>query len=144
MAKTKTDEKAMMIKLSDTSFVFTDPAEDIRGRKVIVSNREEVGVVDDLFIDQGEEKVRFLEVSAGGFFGVGDTKFLLPVDVITGINADEVLIDKTREHVAGAPRYSPELVDVRFLTNMFDYYGYKPYWKRAYVYPPYPYYSLMP
>jgi sporulation protein YlmC with PRC-barrel domain len=144
MAKAKTDEKAMMIKLSDTSFVFTDPAEDIRGRKVIDSNREEIGAVDDLFIDQVEEKVRFLEVSAGGFLGVGDTKFLIPVDSITGINANVVHIDKTREHVAGAPRYSPELVDARFLTNVFDYYGYKPYWKGAYVYPPYPHYPLIP
>jgi sporulation protein YlmC with PRC-barrel domain len=144
MAKAKADEKAVMIKLSDTPFVFTDPAEDIRGRKVIDSNREEIGVVDDLFIDQGEEKVRFLEVSSGGFFGVGDTKFLIPVDVITGVSEDEVRIDKTREHVAGAPRYSPELVDARFLTNMFDYYGYKAYWRRGYIYPPYPYYPPMP
>jgi sporulation protein YlmC with PRC-barrel domain len=144
MAKAKSDEKAMMVKLSDTTLVVTDPAQDIRGRTVVDTKREEIGKVDDLYIDQGEEKVRFLEVSAGGFLGLGDTKFLIPVDAITGISEDEVRIDKTREHVAGAPRYSPELVDTRLLTNMYDYYGSKPYWGRAYVYPPYPYYPPMP
>jgi sporulation protein YlmC with PRC-barrel domain len=144
MAKAKSDEKTMMVKLSDTTLVFTDRAQDIRGRTVVDSNREEIGEVDDLFIDQGEEKVRFLEVSSGGFLGLGETKFLIPVDAITGISENEVRIDKTRVHVAGAPRYSPELVDARFLTNMYDYYGYAPYWGRGYVYPPYPYYPPPP
>ncbi|HZS08754.1 MAG TPA: PRC-barrel domain-containing protein [Blastocatellia bacterium] len=144
MAKAKTDEKAMMVKLSDTTLVFTDPAQDIRGRKVVDRNGEEIGRLDDLFVDQGEEKVRFLEVSSGGFLGLGETKFLIPVDAITGIGKDEVHIDKTREHVAGAPRYSPELVDRRFVTSMYDYYGYAPYWGTGYLYPPYPYYPPMP
>jgi len=41
---------------------------------------------------------------------------------------DEVLIDQMRQYVAGAPRYALELAAVRFLTNVYDYYGYAPYW----------------
>jgi len=140
MAKAKLDESSVMVKLTDTTLSFSDPSEDIRGRKVYDSNREEIGEVDDLFVDQPEGKVRFLEVSSQGILGLGKTKFLIPVDAITSMSADEVRISQTREHLAGAPAYSPELVDRRFVTNLYGYYGYDPYWDKAYVYPPYPYY----
>ncbi|MBI1762751.1 MAG: PRC-barrel domain-containing protein [Acidobacteria bacterium] len=140
----KVDEKALLIRMSDSNLTFADGAQDIRRRKVVDSNGEELGKVDDLFVDQGEEKVRFLEISAGGFLGLGDTKFLLPVDAITSVKADELRIDRTRAHVAGAPRFSPELVDARFLTNIYEYYGYEPYWGAGYTSPRYPYYPTVP
>jgi len=143
MAKAKIDEQLILVKLSDTSLAFAEGAEDIRGRKVFDSNHEEIGEVNDLFIDQKEEKARFLEVASGGFLGLGSDKFLIPVDAITSISNDEVRIHKTREHVAGAPTYSPELVDQRFVTNMYNYYGYGPYWEKGYVYPPFPNYPPM-
>jgi sporulation protein YlmC with PRC-barrel domain len=144
MAKAELDNKALLVRLSDTNIKFVDSVEDIRGRKVFDRNGEEVGKVEELFIDQGEEKVRFLEISSGGFLGLGETRFLLPVDAITTINTDEVRVDQTREYVAGAPRYSPELVDADYLTGTYDYYGYKPYWGAAYSDPAYPYYVPMP
>jgi sporulation protein YlmC with PRC-barrel domain len=140
MAKAKTDEQSLMVKLSDTTFSFADGSEDVRGRKVVDSNGEEIGEVNDLFIDQKNQKVRFLEIASGGFLGLGATKFLIPVDAISGLSEDEVRIHKTREHVASAPAYSPELVDTRFVTNLYDHYGYGPYWEKGYNYPPYPYY----
>ncbi len=144
MAKAELDNKALLVRLSDTNIKFVDSVEDIRGRKVFDRNGEEVGKVEELFIDQDEERVRFLEISAGGFLGLGETRFLIPVDAITTINTDEVRVDQTREYVAGAPRYSPELVDADYLTGTYDYYGYKPYWGAAYSDPAYPYYVPMP
>jgi sporulation protein YlmC with PRC-barrel domain len=140
MAKAKLDKRPIMVRLSDTTLGFANRSEDIRGRTVYDSNREEVGEVDDLFVDQLSEKVRFLQVSSQGFLGLGRTKFLIPVDAITSISEDLVRISQTREQVAGAPAYSPELVDKRFVTNVYDYYGYDPYWEQGYVYPPYPNY----
>jgi len=143
-AKEQADEKGMMVRMSDSHLTFVDSAQDIRGRKVVDRNGEEIGSVEDLFVDPGEEKIRFLEVSSGGFLGLGETKFLIPVDAITSAQEDEVRIDQTRNHVAGAPQYAPELVDTRYLTDVYDYYGYAPYWGAGYVYPPYPYYPPMP
>ena len=93
---------------------------------VVDRNQEEIGKVQDLFVDQSEEKIRFLEISSGGFLGLGETKFLVPVDAITAVKENEVRIDQTRQHLAGAPSYAPELVDARYLTNVYDYYGYVP------------------
>jgi CBS domain-containing protein len=100
-----------------------------------------LGKVDDLFIDERERKVRFLEVASGGFLGLGATKFLLPVDAITRVTDDVVYINQSREHVAGAPHYDPTLVEERYMSDVYSHYGYPPYWGPDYRYPPYPYYS---
>ena len=47
---------------------------------------------------------------------------------ITRTTADAVYIGHTREHVAGAPRYEPHLVERRldYFFNLYPYYGYPP------------------
>ena len=130
-----------LVKLGDTDLTVADPKEDIRGRTVIDRNGEEIGRVDALLIDDRESKVRFLQVAAGGFLGIGEQTFLLPVDAITRITEDRVMVDQTRERVARSPVYDPNLVyDRDYYGELYGYYGYAPYWGRGYAYPPYPYY----
>ena len=73
-----------------------------------------------------ERKVRFMEVAFGGFLGLGESKSLIPVEAITRMTPDAVYIGHTRAHVAGAPRYDPDLVDTRLdnFFNLYPYYGY--------------------
>ena len=132
---------ASLRKLSDADLTVANPDEDIRGRKVVDRHGEEIGEVDDLLIDDRELKVRFLRVGSGGFLGLGEKKFLVPVDAITGISEDTVRIDRTREHVAGGPAYDPELADdSSYWDGIYTHYGYQPYWTSRYAYPAYPYY----
>jgi CBS domain-containing protein/sporulation protein YlmC with PRC-barrel domain len=135
------DMGAKLVRLSDTNLTLADRAEDIRGLKVLDMSEQELGTVNDLFIDEQENKVRFLEVSSGGFLGLGATKFLLPVEAISRITVDVVHINQSRELVAGAPQYDPTLVEERYVTDIYSHYGYPPYWGPSYHYPPYPYYS---
>jgi sporulation protein YlmC with PRC-barrel domain len=132
--------RAALVKLSDTNLTLANRAEDIRGRDVLDTAGEEIGKVDDLLIDEQEQKVRFLQVSSGGFLGLGATKFLIPVDAIMRMTEDAVYISQARERLAGAPRYDPSLVDERYLSDVYGYYGYSPYWGPDYRYPGYPYY----
>jgi sporulation protein YlmC with PRC-barrel domain len=134
------ETKAALVKLSDTELTLADRAEDIRGRKALDTAGEDLGEVDDLFIDDQEQKVRFLQISSGGFLGLGATKFLIPVDAIARITEDAVYINQSRERVAGAPRYDPALVDERYVSDLYGHYGYPPYWGPGYRYPLYPYY----
>ena len=131
---------ATLVKLSDSNRTVANPDEDVRGRKVVDRNGDDLGTVDDLMIDDRELKVRFLRIASGGFLGIGETHFMLPVDAITRITDDEVHVDQTRERIAGAPRYDPQLMDDHHWTDVYGYYGYAPYWGPGYVYPPYPYY----
>jgi CBS domain-containing protein/sporulation protein YlmC with PRC-barrel domain len=130
-----------LVRLSDTNLTLAEQAEDIRGLKALDSAGEELGTVNDLFIDEQERKVRFLEVASGGFLGLGATKFLLPVEAISRITPDVVHINQSRERVAGAPGYDPTLVEERYASDVYSHYGYPPYWRDDYHYPPYPYYS---
>lgn len=138
MAETHPTET--LVKLSDANLTVADQSEDIRGRKVLDKNGDEIGKVDDLMIDSQEHKVRLLQVESGGFLGLGETKVLIPVDAITKID-DHVHINHTRDHVARAPRYDPDLVkDERYLGGIYGHYGYGPFWGAGYIYPMYPYY----
>jgi sporulation protein YlmC with PRC-barrel domain len=134
------EAKATLVRLSDTELIVADRADDFRGRDVLDMASEQLGEVDDLFIDDRECKVRFLEVASGGFLGLGTKQFLIPVDAIIRITEDAVYISQSREHVAGAPAYDPTLLDEHYLGEVYGHYGYPPDWGMDYRYPPSPYY----
>ena len=137
---TQTDHSASLRSISDDKLETSDPAEDVRGRKVVDKVGEDIGHVDDLFVDDREHKVRLLRVAAGGFLGLGETKFLIPVDAITKVDDKTVHVDQTREHVASGPRYDPDLINARHLSDVYGHYGYSPWWGLGYKYPMYPYF----
>jgi len=132
-----------LVKLGDTELTVRDPAEDIRGRTVKDRNGKAIGKVDGLMIDRDEQKVRYLQVEAGGFLGLGERHFLIPVDAITGIFGDNVHINETQERVVGAPGYDPKLGPTpTYWDSLGGYYGYLPFWGMGYGgYPMYPYYG---
>jgi sporulation protein YlmC with PRC-barrel domain len=131
--------KPNLIRISDTNLTVAE-GEDIRGRKVFDSSGDEIGRVEDLMIDDRGSKVRFLEVSHGGFLGIGESHVLVPVDAVVRVAPDAVHINRSRDHVAASPRYDPQLVDDRYYEELYGYYGYMPFWGAGYMYPPFPYY----
>ena len=133
--------QARPTKLSDANMTISDASADVRGRTVLDKAGDEVGEVDALMIDDQESKVRFLQVSSGGFLGVGARHFLIPVDAVTRVDADHVHVDQTRDRVAGAPAYDPTVVaETDYYNDVYGYDGFAPYWGPGYVYPRYPYY----
>lgn len=134
---TTTQDKATLVKLSDTGQTVASADNDIRGRTVKDKDGNDLGKVDDLLIDDQERKVRFLRVEHGGILGIGETKSFIPVDAITRITTDDVYISHSREHVANAPSYDPQLVDEPYYADLYGYYGYTPFWGAGYMYPPY-------
>ena len=132
--------KTKLQPLEDADLITRDRDEDIRSRKVVDASGSEIGKVEELLVDDAEQKVRFLRISSGGFLGIGKSRVLVPVEAITSITEDEVRIDQTRDRVAQAPTYDPELVDENYYDSLYGYYGYTPFWGFGYVYPPYPHY----
>lgn len=128
-------------RLKDSDLELADPKADIRDRQVVDAAGEEIGKVEDLLIDDRDRKVRFLEVGSGGFLGIGETTFLLPVEAVTKVAEDSITVNQSRERVAMAPKYDPDLVERTYLSDLYGYYGYRtPFWDTAYVYPRYPYF----
>jgi len=113
--------------------------QDIRGRHVKDRDGKDLGHISDLLVDQAENKVQLLEIASGGFLGLGQEKVYIPVDAITSIEGETVTIDLTREHIAGAPEYDPDLVHERSVYDgIWGYYGYETWWTPGYAYPTLP------
>ena len=127
--------------LNTSELTLADEHMDIRDRKVVDVNGDEIGHVSDLFIDPDMRKVRMLEIRTGGFLGFGARHALLPVDAITSITTDTVHVNQTRQHVVTSPVYDPKLVFAPTHDAWEPYYGYyglSPYWGEGYMYPDFP------
>jgi sporulation protein YlmC with PRC-barrel domain len=118
-----------LVRLADVGLELADPADDVRGRKVVDRNGDKVGKVDGLIIDEGERRVRFLEVGSGSFLGLGEKRQLVPVEAITRLDEDVVHISPERTRVAGGPVYHPDIVPERtHYEDVYRYYDYPPFW----------------
>jgi sporulation protein YlmC with PRC-barrel domain len=120
-----------LVKLGDADLKLVDNGDDLRDRKVLDSEGQNLGHVSALFIDKVERKVRFIQVGAGGCLGLGEREFLIPAKDIKTIYPAEIHISHTREHVQGAPHYGPKLVrgqPQEFCGPCSGYCGLSPYW----------------
>lgn len=127
--------------LDKEGLTVADIAADVRGYRVLDNAGCDIGDVDDLIVEDGKHIVRFLRVAAGGFLGLGETKFLIPVDAITSIDDSTVRVDRTKDHVASAPRYDPDLINKPYhLTEVYDHYGLSPFWDTNYLPGQFPFY----
>lgn len=136
----KTNNTALE-RLSDTGLVLSELGQDIRGRKVVDQHGSDVGHISGLFIDEGERKVRMLELRAGGFIGIGERHFLLPVDAITSVGESAVHVSESGDRIVHSPVYDPTLVVAStrdYWEPYYGYYGLSPYWGTGYMYPTFP------
>jgi sporulation protein YlmC with PRC-barrel domain len=128
-----------LVAVSNVDLTVADPSEDVRGLEGIDRHGEKIGNVDDLLMDSEEQRVRFLQVAQGGFLGIGEEHFLVPVEAVMRIDAERVHIDLMRGGMGDAPGYSPELAEEPdYYTDVHGYWGYGPYWAPGYAYPRYP------
>jgi sporulation protein YlmC with PRC-barrel domain len=141
MASPPQAPKAELDNLNDSDLILADPLEDIRGLKVFDKGGAEIGHVSDLFIDRTARKIRMLEVKAGGFLGLGERHFLLPVDAVTSVAKNEVHVNETLTRVEQAPPYDPKLLELPSRPDwepFYGYYGVSPFWGNGYMYPSIP------
>ena len=84
--------------------------------------------MEDLYADAEEGKVRFLDVSAGGFLGLGGKHFLVPVEAVGEVSEDGVVVvDRGRGKVAGSPPFDTRVVpQPPYQRQVYEYYGYPP------------------
>jgi len=128
-----------LYQLSETYLTVADPDADVRGRTVVDRHGDEVGKVEDLLVDERENKVRFLRVGEGGFLGLGKTHYLVPVDVVVAVDRDRVRIDRERAEMGDVPVYDPELTEGPDQYDaVYGWWGTAPYWSTGYRYPGFP------
>ena len=120
----------VLVRLSDSGLVLEDLAQDVRGLDVYDEDGDRIGKVEDLYADTEERKVRFLDVSAGGFLGLGEKRFLIPVEAVSEVRQDGgvVVVDQKRRKVAGSPLFDADVVMPQppYQHELYKYYGYLP------------------
>jgi sporulation protein YlmC with PRC-barrel domain len=92
-----------LVRLGNSDFVPANPEDDLRRKDVYDAQGQRIGSVGDLYIDRNEREVRFLEVGAGGFLGIGEKRFLIPVEAVTQVTEDRVTIEPERTQKVEGP-----------------------------------------
>jgi sporulation protein YlmC with PRC-barrel domain len=92
-----------LIRLGDSDFVPQNPEDDVRGKAVYDAQGQRMGSVSDLYIDPEDREVRFLEVGAGGFLGMGEKSYLVVVEAVTEVAEDRVTIEPGRTQKVESP-----------------------------------------
>ena len=124
----------LLLKLGDAGLDRRFSGTDLRNRKVLGPDGKDIGHVSALFLDRTECRVRFLQVGTGGFLGLGEREFLIPIEDVTSTEPAEVHIRHTREQVLAEPDYDPKSVTLRdqtFWAVYYGYYGHEPYWTKG-------------
>jgi sporulation protein YlmC with PRC-barrel domain len=65
-------QRSNLTKLSETELPLEEPWQDMRGLDVYDIQDEQMGSVEDLYIDREVRLASYLVVSAGGFLGIGN------------------------------------------------------------------------
>ncbi len=121
-----------LVRLSDSGLTLEDLTQDVRGLDVYDEDGDQIGTVEDLYADTEERKVRFLDVSAGGFLGLGERRFLIPVEAVSEVLREDVVVvvDQKRHKVAESPLFDADVVpQPAYQDELYEYYGYPPYFR---------------
>lgn len=78
---------------------------DIRGMTVVTPNGEDVGRVDNLYIDPKQHQPVMAEITFGGLWGFGAKRVMVPMDQIERVDEKHVRVMTTPEIVKNAPEF---------------------------------------
>ena len=115
-------------------------ATTIIGDKVVNAEGEQLGNIRDLVIDLDDAQIAYAVLSFGGFLGLGDKLFAIPLEALTfSKEAHTVILDVDKEVLKNAPGFDKDrwpdsahevftLREAGWLLDIYEYYGYSPYW----------------
>jgi sporulation protein YlmC with PRC-barrel domain len=110
-------------------------ASKLIGNKVINREGEQLGNIKDLMIDLDDAQIAYAVLSFGGFLGLGDKLFAIPLEALILRGKDHtVILDVDKEVLKNAPGFDKDQwpddaqYEAGWLLAIYEYYGYSPYW----------------
>lgn len=105
--------------LSATSLI----GDDVRN-----ANGDDLGKIEDLMINTATGKVEYAVLSFGGFLGIGDKLFAVPLEAMSVDTDDECLVlNETKERLENAPGFDkdhwPNSADPKWNNEVRSYYN---------------------
>ncbi len=121
-------QRSNLTKLSDSDLPLEEPWQDMRGLAVYDIQDEQIGSVEDLYVDREVRLPSYLVVSAGGFLGVGKKHFLIPVEEVSrDVGEERVTVTVPKDKVLNSPEFDLDVgVPAADLQRAIDaYYGHR-------------------
>lgn len=112
-------------------------ASNIKGTKVKNLKKENIGEIQDMMIDLANGDVVYAVLSFGGFMGIGDKLFAVPVQALKySKENNEITLDIDKDRLENAPGFDknewPMEASPGFLESVYEHYGYSmPYRDRV-------------
>lgn len=108
-------------------------ASTIIGDPVHNAMDENLGKIEDLMIEPELGRVSYAVLSFGGFLGMGNKLFAVPMQAMRLSREDKrFVLDVDKDRLKNAPGFDkdhwPDTSDRAFGTKVYTYYGYEPRW----------------
>ena len=107
-------------------------ASTIKGTKVENRKKEDIGKIQDLMINTEDGNIEYAVLSFGGFLGLGDKYFAVPMQALQFTTRDDeqtIMMDVTKEKLENAPGFDkdkwPRKASSKFIDNVYKHYGYE-------------------
>ncbi len=109
-------------------------ASTINGTDVVNSNGEDLGKIEDIMIDFNEGRIAYVVLSFGGFLGIGDKLFAVPMEAMTlDTENEQVIFDVDKDRLKNAPGFNkdnwPLTPNQEWVDSVYSYYNINPYWR---------------
>ena len=120
--------RSPLIKLSELDVPLEESWQDIRDLDVYDVADQQIGTVEDLYVDRETRLPSYLVVSAGGLLGVGKKHFLVPVEEVSrDVGEERVTVTAPKEKVLNSPEFDLDVsVPAGDLQRAIDaYYGHR-------------------
>lgn len=108
----------------------------IRNTSVVNPSGESLGSIEDLMLDPQTSRVQYAVLDFGGFLGIGDKFFAVPLEAFTIDRQNErFVLDVSKERLENAPGFPkddwPQGPNPSFTESVYDYYGQRDIYLRS-------------
>ena len=116
-----------MLTLSTSTLTGTD----VRNRE-----GENLGNIKDFILDVENGRVMYAVLDFGGFLGIGDKYFAVPLEAFrTDTQSEQLVLDVDKARLENAPGFDkdnwPSTPNDTFVESVYDFYGQREAWQRS-------------
>lgn len=106
----------------------------IIGDRVVNLAGENLGKIEELMLDLEKGRVAYAVLSFGGLLGMGEKLFAIPFEALKlDASREHFTLDVNKDKMKNAPGFDknhpPKASDRTWGTEVYKFYGYKPYWQ---------------
>ncbi len=110
----------------------------IRNTTVVNRQGETLGQIEDVMLDPQTGRVEYAVLDFGGFLGIGDKLFAVPLQAFEIDRTNErFLLNVTKDKLESAPGFDkaswPQTADREFVEGVYDFYGHRDTYLRSRV-----------